>query len=958
MKKLFFIAVFISGFAASYGIPQSGNSKDSLLFSYPDLKKIHDRGRHWGYGLDIPAFSKQKSIVLVTYWCDVPDSIKDNIVIDINKNIVIYYLENTSNAVGKPIKRWKWLSFDPRNQKGKYFYNEKTFPNTYEAGFRSFHFFPLSEREGYFFSIDPPIYFQIFPGFCQDYNMIYFPDVESLLSSLNVKNRSACISYLIDNNINPAICENIPLIKTEREKRNKELIAEREELQEENQKRELEKEKLDLYSLKDAAFKHYQNEVLLEMKNSGLFLPKDEFETDIDYQKRVEESKNFSSELIMKYCLLYKDYLAEKEANEENARKIKIRQSYSNVTLSILTIGTYNTTTQTFPVSFDGKAVNLEVPLAEAKSFKENYLKAQVKADKQFAEDGKTYEIFNIRVVHPVSGSVYICGLQHPPLYLDVVSTKVTTNENGIPRLTAEVRFSEPSGNNLLDGGETGKFFVKVMNEGDGTAAGIVISLSAIPNGGLAFDQSKSIGGLLAGQSQTVEFNVIAKKDITNQDVEFKFSFTEQHGFKPAPINYRISTQEFKAPKIVLKEAGIKEISGNKNNIIENNELIEITALVQNTGQGPAEETQAMVKLGDPNIITTTPGLLNQKLGTMAPNETRLVKFNIAVNNEYNGSDKLPITLTLSEKYKLYGGSYPLNIEMKKVQLSAANVTLTGKYTPAIAITDPSLLSSIDKNIPLVPSKNPNRIALIIGNEDYSSRQTGVSSESNVPYANSDARSVKEYMIKTLGLEERNTFLLLNATAGEMIQEIDRVIRLSKQFAPNAEIIFFYAGHGYPDENSKVPYLIPVDISATNLSAGIKLSDLYERLAASGAKRVTVFLDACFSGGGRAAGLMSEARGVKIKPSVGGLEGNLVVFAAASGEQSALPFNQERHGMFTYFLLKKIQETSGNISYSDLFDYLKWNVNTESLRLNKKEQQPEMLISPAIQNDYMKWMLR
>ena len=213
-------------------------------------------------------------------------------------------------------------------------------------------------------------------------------------------------------------------------------------------------------------------------------------------------------------------------------------------------------------------------------------------------------------------------------------------------------------------------------------------------------------------------------------------------------------------------------------------------------------------------------------------------------------------------------------------------------------------------------------------------------------------------MVKTLGIEESNAFLLLNATAGEMIQEIDRISRLSEKFGPDAEIMFYYAGHGYPDEKSKVPYLIPVDINAANLSAGIKLSDLCSKLALSGAKRVTIFLDACFSGGGRASGLLSDARLVKTKPKIGGLEGNIVVFAATTDEQSALSLNQEQHGLFTYFLLKKIQETSGKVGYGVLFDYLKRNVSIESLRANKKEQEPSIMVSPTIQNDWENWFLR
>ncbi len=45
------------------------------------------------------------------------------------------------------------------------------------------------------------------------------------------------------------------------------------------------------------------------------------------------------------------------------------------------------------------------------------------------------------------------------------------------------------------------------------------------------------------------------------------------------------------------------------------------------------------------------------------------------------------------------------------------------------------------------------------------------------------------------------------------------------------------------------------------------------------------------------------------------IRGNMVVFSASSAEQSALPFANEKHGMFTYYLLKKFQESVPRPAY-------------------------------------------
>jgi hypothetical protein len=83
----------------------------------------------------------------------------------------------------------------------------------------------------------------------------------------------------------------------------------------------------------------------------------------------------------------------------------------------------------------------------------------------------------------------------------------------------------------------------------------------------------------------------------------------------------------------------------------------------------------------------------------------------------------------------------------------------------------------------------------------------------------------------------------------------------------------------------------------------------------------------------------------------------MVVFAASSEDQSALPLNRERHGLFTYFLLKKLQETSGNITYEQLAESVRKDVSVESLRVNSKEQDPVVNISKELADKWKTWKI-
>ncbi len=156
-----------------------------------------------------------------------------------------------------------------------------------------------------------------------------------------------------------------------------------------------------------------------------------------------------------------------------------------------------------------------------------------------------------------------------------------------------------------------------------------------------------------------------------------------------------------------------------------------------------------------------------------------------------------------------------------------------------------------------------------------------------------------------------------------------------------------------PDEQSKSAYLLPVDGSSQNPQTAVKLADVYGKLTEFPSISVTVFLDACFSGAAREQNsMLADGRGVKIKPKNDLLTGNLVVFSAATGVETAFPYTEKQHGMFTYFMLKKLQETKGNVTLNDLRSYITTNVTQQSVVVNKKSQTPQVNTSMQVQNTW------
>ena len=517
------------------------------------------------------------------------------------------------------------------------------------------------------------------------------------------------------------------------------------------------------------------------------------------------------------------------------------------------------------------------------------------------------------------------------------------------PKLVVQnLKFSDENNNNLIEANESSEISFTLSNQGMGPAYGVSVNLSDKKNvNGLKFSKRKYFKILKPDQFIDIKLQINSEMNLITSEAGFEIDISEENGFDLDKIPVDIQTQAFIEPSIEISDYQFISNSG----VVKNGEISTLQLVVQNTGQGVGENIKLILKMPNSNVLS-----INEKLLTidkLLPGESKQYDFDFVTNNRFD-LERLVITGEVIEKYKRYGTSREMSVEMGQ---DVSNIIA---YRPEvimdrkkIEIQKIRLISDIDVNIP-VNQKVDNRYALIIGNEDYKSYQTTLSSEQNVDYAVNDATVFKNYALNTLGVKEENMFFLTNATSGQMSQEIERVSKIVSKIGKDAELIVYYAGHGYPDEINKVPYLIPVDISASNLDRAIKLDDFYTSLSSTNASRVTVFLDACFTGGGRSMGLYAS-RGIKVRPKTGVLKGNLVVFSASSSDQSSLPYHEEKHGMFTYHLLKKLQETKGDINLGELSEYLEDEVSIQSLKVNKADQEPTVNISNQVTNLWKNW---
>lgn len=322
-----------------------------------------------------------------------------------------------------------------------------------------------------------------------------------------------------------------------------------------------------------------------------------------------------------------------------------------------------------------------------------------------------------------------------------------------------------------------------------------------------------------------------------------------------------------------------------------------------------------------------------------------------ALDGARQKGDSMPNTLDVEGELYLANNNISKAREIYNDILKETPDFYTQKETKLSEFMKEHKGGDVDFYIPIADNVSNHTFAVVISNEKYQM-------EKPVQYAENDGNTFAEYCKKTLGLPEKNVHFITNATLNNIKHEIKWLEDVIAVYHGDAKVIFYYAGHGIPDEQNKSAYLLPIDGYGSDVTTGYALEDLYKALGSLPSKSVTVFLDACFSGAKRDGDMLASARGVAIKVKQATPVGNIVVFSAAQGDETAYPYKEEEHGLFTYYLLKKLQKTRGNVTLGELSDYIKTQVERQSIVINGKLQSPSFVSTATIANSWKKWTLK
>ncbi|MBP5327700.1 MAG: caspase family protein [Bacteroidales bacterium] len=261
-----------------------------------------------------------------------------------------------------------------------------------------------------------------------------------------------------------------------------------------------------------------------------------------------------------------------------------------------------------------------------------------------------------------------------------------------------------------------------------------------------------------------------------------------------------------------------------------------------------------------------------------------------------------------------------------------------------IVHTYPVVPSDVDIDIPETQRKDPSTFVFIIANENYVTQR--------VPYALNDGNIFKRYCEKTLGIAPNHIKIYADATYGRIMECVSMARQTAEAYDGEVTLLFYYAGHAIPDERCDDAYLLPIDGSPRMPETAYSLNKLYNELGSINARAVVCFMDACFSGTTREGSALLATRGFRLTDKNNTPKGNMVVFTSSSEDESSLMYEEKSHGLFTYFLLKKIKETKGAVTLGEMADYLTREVKRASSTVNQIIQTPKVLVSPALYNTW------
>ena len=217
------------------------------------------------------------------------------------------------------------------------------------------------------------------------------------------------------------------------------------------------------------------------------------------------------------------------------------------------------------------------------------------------------------------------------------------------PLLSVSLELYEQSGNRMLDPFEKASFRFYIQNNGKDAAQGFTIKIEPITTfTSVKYAREVNLGTIRAGQKLQIDVPIQANEKVDFENLQFNVKFDEAFGFEPEPIKFTIPTKENNPPNLMIADVAFED--NNRNGKIEPGELVKITVMIKNEGNGDARDVVFRIKLGE-DVFIAGDSQTEFMVGNLTSKEFRNIKFSVFTSAR---AVDIPIFVDILEASKKY----------------------------------------------------------------------------------------------------------------------------------------------------------------------------------------------------------------------------------------------------------------------------------------------------------------